>query len=94
MSNEDRELIAHLLRRSGFSANHSDIDSALKAGYEKTVENLLTAATNEGTYEDLLDRFHSEHCDEESPRWSAVKWVFRMINTKNPLEEIILYLVK
>ena len=89
MSNEDRELIAHLLRRSGFSANHSDIDSALKDGYEKTVESLLMPPTNEGTDEDLLDRFHSEHCDEESPRWSAVKWVFRMINTKNPLEEKI-----
>ena len=55
MSSEDRELIAHLLRRSGFSANHSDIDSALKDGYEKTVESLLMPPTNEGTDEDLLD---------------------------------------
>ena len=87
MVDEDRRLIAHLLRRAGFGARPSEIDAALAAGYPATVDDLLDTERHERPDEDLLERFHSEHCDEESPRWMALKWVYRMINSKRPLEE-------
>jgi uncharacterized protein (DUF1800 family) len=87
MVDEDRRLIAHLLRRAGFGAGPSEIDAAVAAGYEATVEDLLDTESHARPDEDLLERFHSEHCDEESPRWMALKWVYRMINSTRPLEE-------
>ena len=87
MVDEDRRLIAHLLRRAGFGAGPSAIDAAAAVGYRATVDDLLDAERHERPHEDLLERFHSEHCDEESPRWVALKWVYRMINSDRPLEE-------
>ncbi len=84
---EDRSLIAHLLRRAGFGATPSDIDAAAAAGYEATLDDLLHPERFERPAEDLLARFHSEHSDEESPRWAAIKWTYRMINSRRPLEE-------
>jgi len=87
MLDENRRTIAHLLRRAGFGAGPAEIDAASAAGYEATVNALLQHKNFDRPNEDLLERFHSEHCDEESPRWVAIKWVYRMINSKRPLEE-------
>lgn len=87
MVDEDRRIIAHLFRRAGFGAAPAEIDAATVVGYEATVDDLLYPEGHERPQEDLLERFHSEHCDEESPRWSALKWVYRMINSDRPLEE-------
>ncbi len=84
---EDRSLIAHLYRRAGFGATPSEIDVAVEAGYTATLDDLLHPERFERPTEDLLERFHSEHSDEESPRWAALKWTYRMINSSRPLEE-------
>lgn len=84
---EGHSLTAHLFRRAGFGATPSEIDAAVAAGYEATLDDLLNPERFERPEEDLLERFHSEHCDEESPRWSALKWAYRMINSRRPLEE-------
>jgi uncharacterized protein (DUF1800 family) len=75
------------LRRAGFGARPSEIDAATAAGYRATVDDLLDTERHDRPDEDLLERFHSEHCDEESPRWVALKWVYRMINSDRQLEE-------
>ena len=84
---DGRSLVAHLFRRAGFGATPSEIDAAVEAGYAPTLDDLLNPERFERPVEDLLERFHSEHCDEESSRWSAIRWTYRMINSSRPLEE-------
>ena len=84
---DSRSLTAHLLRRAGFGATPSEVDAATEAGYAATLDELLNPERFERPVEDLLERFHSEHSDEESPRWSAIKWTYRMINSRRQLEE-------
>ena len=45
-SNADRSLIAHLLRRTGFGASGPEIDAALTAGFEATVDGLFFASSS------------------------------------------------
>ena len=37
----DNLVLAHLLRRAGFTANRSELDKYQQIGYESTVEKLL-----------------------------------------------------
>jgi uncharacterized protein (DUF1800 family) len=87
MVDKERRITAHLLRRAGFGADPTEINAATSAGYEATLNDLLNTDQHDRPAEDLLERFHSDHCDEESPRWAALKWVYRMINSERPLEE-------
>ncbi|NUR25245.1 MAG: DUF1800 domain-containing protein [Catenulispora sp.] len=41
---QNRSAVAHLLRRAGFGASGAEIDAAAKAGYEATVDALLSPA--------------------------------------------------
>ncbi|MBR7833207.1 DUF1800 domain-containing protein [Actinospica durhamensis] len=45
-SDADRALIGHLLRRTGFGASGAEIDAALPAGYQATVEALFADAAD------------------------------------------------
>ena len=42
MSTQDVKLLAHLMRRAGFSATRSELEKFLDKGYEQTVEDLLS----------------------------------------------------
>ena len=42
MSTQDVKLMAHLMRRAGFSATRSELEKFLDKGYEHTVEELLS----------------------------------------------------
>ncbi|MGH2368651.1 MAG: DUF1800 domain-containing protein [Chloroflexota bacterium] len=85
---EGVELMAHLLRRAGFGATPEDLKRYLALGYEAAVEELLHPELVEESpalAEDLLYRYFPDMAAES--RAPAPYLVYRMINTRRPLQE-------
>ena len=89
VTRNDISLVAHLMRRAGFGATRPELEALAAQGYETVVDDLLNPDRFPRLEEDVLERHHAEHADEESPRWAAMKWMYRMVNSPRPLEEKI-----
>ena len=87
MSNADISLMAHLMRRAGFGATRDELEEALAKGYEATVEELLHPGDPEDLPQDVIRRYHTEQAELRLSDGAAANWMYRMITTKNPLEE-------
>lgn len=87
MSETDLSLVAHLMRRAGFGATRSELEELASKPYEDIVEDLLFPETSPGIERDLLDRYLAEP-HAAMPVHIGI-WIYRMINTKRPLEEKI-----
>ena len=87
VSRRDISLVAHLMRRAGFGATLPELEKLAAQGYESVVDDLLNPEQFPRLDEDVLERHHPEHADGESPRWVAMKWMYRMVNSQRPLEE-------
>lgn len=86
MADRDIALIAHLMRRAGFGAQYTELEARAARGYEATVEELLHPEDHEdGLDLDLAERYFIEwsHFTRGVPEYFA----YRMINSKNQLEE-------
>jgi uncharacterized protein (DUF1800 family) len=82
---EGAELFAHLFRRAGFGASPEDIQRAMAAGYEATVDALLHPERQPEIDVDFACRYWPEMASGFHD--TAVYWMYRMINTRRPLEE-------
>ena len=86
----DQEQIAqmgHLMRRAGFGASYEELEAKAAYGYETTVEDLLHPERFEPIDTDLLYRFMPGYEGALGPPLNQGEWVYRMINTRRPLEE-------
>src|SRR5690348_6994674 len=81
------ELMAHLFRRAGFGARREELEAALAKGYEATVEELLHPEAQAELDHDLIWRYWPDMMESRQIDPSQSYWVYRMINTKKPLEE-------
>ena len=80
-------LIAHLLRRAGFGAGRDELEQYAAMGYGAVVEDLLHPERYADVDEDVLHRYYLELNNRDTIiEWKAV-WVYRMINTRRPLQE-------
>ena len=88
MADKDIALMAHLMRRAGFSAPYEELQRRAAKGYEATVEELLQPENAPDMEDDLVSRYVGDWIggDQEGTR---CHWIYRMINTKRPLEEKI-----
>ena len=88
MAKDDLSLMAHLMRRAGFGAPRAELEQRAAKGYEATVEELLHPEDQEPV--DLFE-FLRYHPNQWKPGTLAgvghSGWVYRMINTRAPLEE-------
>ena len=84
---KDQELISHLLRRAGFGATYDELEKYTAKGYEATVEELLRRDEQPALEEDLMMRLNAHWTQMAAPWGGQTYWVFRMINSKRPLEE-------
>ena len=92
MTQPDIALFAHLLRRAGFGATREELEGYAAKGYEATVEELLHPDTVPSPVEDdmdLLRRYHVEHNSLSIIFEARTHLLYRMINSKRPLEEKI-----
>ena len=83
----DMALMAHLMRRAGFGASREELESRVTKGYEATVEELLHPETQPDVDDDILFRYLPNLEGPLAPPQAQANWVYRMINTKRPLEE-------
>jgi len=76
--------VAHLMRRAGFGATPAELDTlAQEQTYEDIVENLVNPERFEELDEAYIDRYYSG----EPVALHVGKWLYRMVNTRRPLEE-------
>ena len=81
------DLMAHLYRRAGFGATRDELDEALAAGYEATVEKLLHPERQPDLEYDLIYRFYPDMKEAREIDITQSFWVYKMINSQRPLEE-------
>lgn len=91
MAQHDIALTAHLLRRAGFGTTREEIERYVAQGYEATVEELLHPENSPSALEDedLIRRYHVDENSLMLLESCQTYWLYRMINTRRPLEEKI-----
>jgi uncharacterized protein (DUF1800 family) len=87
MPNEAIALMAHLMRRAGFGAPYAELEARAAKGYEATVEELLQPEVQPELDYDIMLRYKTEWVNKNALEGQQEEWVFRMINSKRPLEE-------
>jgi len=83
----DLEEMAHLFRRAGFSATRDELEAAMAKGYEATVDDLLHPERQPELDYDLIYRFWPDMLQGNRIEVNQAHWLYRMVNTKKPLEE-------
>src|SRR5215216_1082355 len=83
----DLEIMAHLYRRAGFGATRDELEAALAKGYEATVDELLHPEAQPDLEYDLIYRFYPDTKEAREIDVTQSMWLYRMINTRRPLEE-------
>ena len=86
---QEMALMAHLLRRAGFGATVEELERYAAQGYEATVEELLHPELAPVLDEDVLRRYHLDQNSLMLIESSQAYWLYRIINTRRPLEEKI-----
>ncbi len=89
MADNGLALIAHLMRRAGFGATREELEAYCAKGYEATIEELLHPESQPPWEEDIEHRYYTDFKDVTVPDISLSEWIYRMINTRSPLEEKI-----
>ncbi len=82
-------LMAHLMRRAGFGAAYEELQNCQADGYEATVERLLHPEEAPPWDDALFRRYHVDQNSLMLIESSQSYWLYRMINSKRPLEEKI-----
>ena len=90
MADKDLALMAHLMRRAGFGAPRDELEARVAIGYEATVEELLHPEDQEPVDDYEFLRYHPSQWKPGTLGGVGQSgWVYRMINTKAPLQEKI-----
>jgi uncharacterized protein (DUF1800 family) len=83
----DIELMAHLFRRAGFSATRDEIEAAVARGYEATVDDLVHPERQPDLDYAEIYRYWPDMLQATRVEVNNAHWLYRMVNTKKPLEE-------
>ena len=87
MSDKEITLVSHLMRRAGFGATRTEIEELSEKSYEDIVEDLLHPERVEDLEEDVLKRYNIELSYHDAVQLWSGRWIWRMINSRRPLEE-------
>jgi uncharacterized protein (DUF1800 family) len=79
-----RREVGHLLRRAGFGASPAELDAAVRAGYDASIERLLFP---ERVPDDVEARVAARGIDESRFEGLRLAWLYRMLLTRRPLQE-------
>ena len=89
MADSKIALIAHLMRRAGFGAARDELDACVSKGYEATIEELLHPENQPDLDLFLMARYLPEYISMEAIDTTQQRWIYRMINSRRPLQEKI-----
>ena len=87
MSNQDIQLLAHLMRRAGFGATREELADRSRDCYEATVSRLLDTSNPVSMSEHLIRRFHPDESSMLLGSSGIDAWLYRMTTTNAPLLE-------
>ena len=87
MADERTALLAHLMRRAGVGATRDELAALAERPYEAVVEDLLHPERFPEPDDDTLLRYYPQMTAPDTTVASAGRWVYRMVNTRRPLEE-------
>src|SRR5579864_2447317 len=83
-----RSQVAHLLRRAGFGATQSELDSYTQLGFAGAVDRLLNPEqVDDSSTDQLLQPLTINLGDRKQIEASKFWWVNRMLYTQRPLQE-------
>ena len=86
MSDDQRALVAHLMRRAGAGVTPAELDELVQRPYAELVEDLLNPTLVEDD-DDLVFRYFPALANSDTPwPWSG-RWIYWMVNSKSPLRE-------
>ena len=83
MQESDLALTAHLMRRAGFGATRDELEVLSVRSYDAVVEDLIHPERFPDIDEDIAQRYFGIRFGSKN------QWVYRMVNTRRPLEEKI-----
>jgi uncharacterized protein (DUF1800 family) len=84
-----RRDLRHLYRRAGFGASPTELEAAVQAGYDRTLEQLLHP---ERVDDDVEARLAALEIDQSRIPGMRVGWLTRMLLTRRPLlEKMVLF---
>ena len=89
MAMTDRDLAAHLMRRAGFGATLDELDELVEVPYEQLVDDLLHPERFPEVDDTLLRRYYLELNNPDTHGTWQAHWIYRMVNTRRPLQEKI-----
>src|SRR5947207_7810694 len=82
----ERSRVAHLLRRAGFGGSEAEVDEYVALGFEGSVDRLLNP---ERVEDDLDQKVAALKPDMSKVADVQLVWLYRMVNTRRPLQEKI-----
>jgi uncharacterized protein (DUF1800 family) len=82
-----RPLAAHLFRRAGFCATWDELNNASKLGPSTTIEHLFNPPAPSPEFESNSALLAERTADSGDPHDLAAWWMYRMLNTADPLLE-------
>ncbi len=86
MSEDQRALVAHLMRRAGAGATPAEIDELAERPYAEIVEDLINPTMADDD-DDLVFRYFPALANSDTPwPWSG-RWIYWMVNSESPLRE-------
>ncbi|MCH7737091.1 MAG: DUF1800 domain-containing protein [Chloroflexi bacterium] len=89
MADKNLGLMAHLLRRASFGATLQELEDYQAKGYEATVEELLHPEDAPEWDDDVFRRYQPDLNSVMYFESAQNYWMYKMINSKRPLEEKI-----
>ena len=89
MADKELGLLAHLMRRAGFGATLQELEEYRAQGYEATVDALVHPEDASDWDDDLFRRYQPDLNSVMYFESAQNYWMYKMINSKRPLEEKI-----
>ena len=87
MADEKLELMAHLLRRAGAGSSRAELEEYAARPYDDVVDDLINPERFPEPDDDVLVRYFPSLVNTDTPMQWTNRWIYRMVNTKRPLEE-------
>lgn len=82
----DLRKVGHLYRRAGFGPTWEELETGLKAGPEKAIDELLQGSPKQESV-DLAGEPATKRAIQDNDQYLRVWWLYRMLYSRHPLRE-------
>ena len=79
--------ICHLMRRAGFGVNYKKLPQLTAKTYEEIVDDLINFECEARFDDHIIRRYFLELNNSDTVNAWRGEWIYRMVNSKRPLEE-------